>query len=291
MSPRGRVLAATGTALGLAVVMLLAFLILELGRASDQIGALDTSDRSRDRAIAALASGDSQLRSQVLKLGGTPNVPPPQVIVSSIPGATGQQGPGPSDTQVAAAVTAYLTAHPVPGVSTAQIAAAVTAYLVASPPPSGPAGPGPSDQQVANAVALYMAAHPAPSGPPGRDGQNGANGPPPAGWSFEAGGVTYNCAPDNGTPAPHYTCPPTSPSPSASQSPAPSQSPSPSASPTLAPTLALNPGTPVTPAADTTRPTGAATAPATQPGPAPKPSGPVLALLPLELFPPPRRHP
>ncbi|HZP55020.1 hypothetical protein [Actinocrinis sp.] len=253
-------LAATGTALALAVLMLMLFLILKLGRASDQIGALNTADQARDRAIAALATGDNQLRSQVLKLGGTPNVPPPQVIISSIPGATGQQGPGPSDAQVAAAVAAYLVAHPVPGVSTEQITSAVTAYLIASPPPSGAPGPGPSDQQVASAVAAYMSAHPAPAGPAGpagRDGQNGVNGSPPAGWSFEADGVTYNCVPDNGTPAPHYTCPP---EPSASASPTPPPTPPNSASPTAGtPTPTPTASSATTPAAVASTPASFAT--------------------------------
>lgn len=222
MSPRGRVVAGVGVSLGLAVGVLLGFLIMKLGHASDQIEALDSAGLSRDRAISALASGDSQLRSQVKALGGTPQVPPPQVIISGVAGAQGIQGPGPSDAQVASAVAAYLTAHPVPGASTAQIAAAVTAYLIATPPPSGPPGPGPSDQQVANAVASYLQANPPPSGPPGADGKDGANGSPPAGWSFEVNGTPYDCVPDSGTPAPHYTCPP---QPTASASPGPSTAP------------------------------------------------------------------
>ncbi len=148
MSPRLRVIAATGTALTVAVLGLLVFLILELGRASDRIGSLNTADVSRDRAIAALASGDSQLRAQVKSLGGTPNVPPPQVVVSSIPGA---QGPGPSDAQVQGAVDTYLAAHPPTAtVSALALTTVVAAYLAQHPPAPGPP---PSDTQVSAAVA------------------------------------------------------------------------------------------------------------------------------------------
>lgn len=239
-----RVLFAVGGVVTFALVFLVAFLFMVVGRASSRIDVLNSAGLSRDRAVAALASGDSQLRSQVKALGGTPAVPPPQVIISGVAGAQGIQGPGPSDAQVASAVAAYLAAHPVPGVSPAQISAAVTAYLVASPPPSGPAGPGPSDQQVANAVAAYLQANPPPSGPPGADGKDGAPGSPPAGWSFEAGGVTYDCVPDDGTPAPHYTCPPRPPSPSASPSASGSSSPPPTTGPLPSPTDSVTPPAP-----------------------------------------------
>lgn len=264
MSPGRRLSAGVGAALSVALLGLVVFLLLVVGRASSRIDALNTSEQSRDRAISALASGDSQLRAQVRSLGGTPNVPPPQVVVSAIPGTVGQQGPAPSDAQVAAAVAAYLVLHPAPGVSSAQVSTAVTAYLIASPAPSGPAGPGPSEQQVAAAVASYMAANPAPSGPAGKDGSNGADGPPPAGWTFEANGVTYDCVPDGGTPAPHYTCPPSaSPSPTDSTAPsaipsASSASPAPSGSAAAAPAtapaaFAVLPGAPGAPNPDAGR--------------------------------------
>lgn len=224
MPRRLRMLTAAGVSLLVALLALVVFLLLTLDRASTRID-------SQGQAVSALAGAVESERAQIRALGGTPVVPPPQVIISGVAGAPGIQGPGPSDAQVASAVAAYLTAHPVPGVSGEQVAAAVTAYLIATPAPSGPSGPpgpGPSDQQVASAVAAYMAANPAPSGPPGAAGKDGANGSPPAGWAFEANGVTYNCVPDGGTPAPHYTCPP---QPSPSASPSPSVSPSASASP------------------------------------------------------------
>lgn len=209
-------------------IVLAAVVMLVLRSQASQIEAQTRTSQTQQRAIDQLAGGLSAAESQLKAHGISPSVPPPQVIISGVAGAPGIQGPGPSDAQVASAVAAYLAAHPVPGVSVGQVAAAVTAYLIATPAPSGPPGPGPSDQQVASAVAAYMAANPAPSGPPGAAGKDGANGSPPAGWTFEANGVTYNCVPDGGTPAPHYTCPP---QPSPSASPSASVSPSVSASP------------------------------------------------------------
>lgn len=262
-------------------IVLAAVVMLALRSQAARVDALTAGGQARDRAIAALASGDSQLRSQVKRLGGTPAVPPPQVIISGVAGAQGIQGPGPSDAQVASAVAAYLTAHPVPGVSASQVAAAVSAYLAASPPPSGPAGPGPSDQQVASAVAAYMAANPAPSGPPGAAGKDGANGSPPAGWAFEANGVTYNCVPDGGTPAPHYTCPPQpspSASPSATVSPSASGSPSPTAGPIASPADSITPPASPQPSPTVTMSAFLQPLASTRPG-APSPSGPRSGLL------------
>lgn len=285
MTARARALAATGTALGLAVVTLLVFLILELRRASDQIEYLDSTGAARDRAIAALASGDAQLRAQVTSLGGTPKVPPPQVIISGAAGATGAQGPGPSDAQVQAAVDTYLAAHPPSGtVPAAQVEADVAGYLSLHPPASGRDA---SAAQIDASVAAYMAAHPAPSGPPGQDGQdgkqgnpgvNGAPGSPPAGWTWtDASGVTYDCVQDDQTPAPHYTCP---------ARPSPSASPSPSDSPTA--TLSPPPPSPSTPGTSGTVPTSAAAL--LPPTRAPSPS-PGSGLWPLQVVPLPRRQP
>lgn len=253
-----------------AVMVLLGFalLLVMLVTSLDQRAQLNTAEARSTRQgaqIDALSSGLAMTERQLLAHGISPSAAPPQVIVSAVAGASGpagQQGPGSSDAQVGAAVAAYLALHPVPGVSNAQIAAAVTAHLVASPPPSGAPGRGPSDQQIAAAVASYMVANPAPSGPSGepgadgKDGVDGSPGPPPGGWSFDAGGVAYNCVPDDGTPAPHYTCPPVSPSASASASPSqspvptdtssatPSLSPAPGASASNSPTVSA-PGTPV----------------------------------------------
>ncbi len=250
-----------GWSAAVTVMVLLGFalLLVMLVTTLDQRAQLNASEARSTRQgaqIDALSSGLATTERQLLAHGISPSAPPPQVIISGVPGAsgpTGQQGPGPSDAQVAAGVAAYLALHPVPGVSNAQIAAAVTAHLVASPPPSGPQGPGPSDQQIAVAVASYMAANPAPSGPSGppgadgKDGVDGSPGPKPGGWSFDAGGVAYNCVPDDGTPAPHYTCPPVSPSASSSGSPSASATGLPTDSPSPTPTPAVPTSSPAAP--------------------------------------------
>lgn len=231
--------------LGLVVVMLA------------MIGNLSAQQARQAKAVTLLSSNLSSAQSQLREHGITPSQPPPaQIIAQAGPpgatGATGPQGPGPSDTQVEAAVAAYLAVHPIPAgpagpaPSTEVVAAAVTAYLKANPAPAGPAGPtgaqgpGPSDQQIADAVATYLKTNPPPAGPqgpagvqgspgvqgpagepgaPGASGAQGAPGPAPAGWTFTMAGVTYECAPDSQQPAPHYTCTPqASPSPSPTSS-------------------------------------------------------------------------
>jgi hypothetical protein len=275
-------LAAASAVLLVALFALVVFLLLVVDRAGGRID-------SQASAISALASGDSQLRAQVRSLGGTPNVPPPQVIISGIPGAAGPVGPGPSDAQVQGAVDDYLAAHPpVAAVSTQALTTVVAAYLTEHPPAPGPP---PSDAQVATAVAAYMAANPAPSGPPGPQGSPGVGeqgpagpagtpGSAPAGWTWtDPSGTTYDCAQDGGTPAPHYACaarpspsasPSQSPSPTDSTSPAPSVSPPApaTAAPTLAPSTAPPTGSPATTAASFTTLTSPAPQPApTTPGP------------------------
>jgi len=199
---------------------------------------------AQDRAITALSAQIEAYRAQAAQ-HGLPTGPPPVAIVQ---GATGPAGPGPTDAQVAAAVVAYLIAHPpAADASQGQVTDAVSVYLAAHPPAPGPP---PSDAQVASAVAAYMAAHPAPSGPPGEQGTQGdpgpagpvgpagAPGPDPAGWTWtDPQGVTYDCAQDGQQPSPHYTCTPrSSPSPSSSASaPAPSPSAPPPPSPSAAP--------------------------------------------------------
>lgn len=216
-----RVLTGVGVSLLLALLALVVFLLLTVGRAGSRISSLQAQSSSqaaqgqaRDRAIAALASGDEKLRSQVTRLGGSPAVPPPQVVISGVAGAAGAQG-----IQGLPGVPGSPGAPGSPGVS-------ITG-------PSGP--PGPQGEPGVGETG--------PAGPAGADG---APGSPPAGWSFEANGVTYDCVPDNGTPAPHYTCPPQSPSPSASPSASPSDSGSPPATtgPLPSPTDSVTPPAP-----------------------------------------------
>lgn len=253
-------------AVGFGAVFLVA--LIWLGNASDQL-------RAQRQQITDLSAGLTTTEQQLRQHGISPSAAPPAQIVQGATGATGPvgpQGPGPSDVQVQNAVNRYLAANPpTPNVSTDALTTVVTAYLVQHPPAPGPP---PSDAQISSAVGAYMAAHPAPSGPPGpsgspgqtgqngqngqvgppgpagQNGQNGAPGSPPAGWTFTANGVTYNCTPDSGTPAPHYACSPTA---TASPSASPSQSPSsvPSTSP---PAPAANPASRPAPVAPSTPP-------------------------------------
>lgn len=290
MSPRIRMLAAVGVSLFVAAAVLMAFLILKLGRASDQIGSLNQADAARDRAIAALADAEASARAQIKSLGGTPGVPPPQVIIS---GAAGAQGPGPSDAQVQAAVDLYLLAHPPsPLVPAALVEADVTAYLALHPP-------APSDAQVATAVAAFMAAHPAPNGQPGSPGPQGSPGVGETGPAGPAG--AQGPAGEQGPPGPAcpsgysqqpetinghqaLVCEQVTASPSASASPSPSQSASLSGAPSPAAAV-MSPVTGKASPAPSKSKLSAPAAPAkTQPPgrPAPRPSG-SSGLLPLGL--------
>lgn len=234
--------------LALAVAAVFACLLLLESHLADRMHRQSVQADSRavgqQQAIDKLASGLDAARTQLQQHGLTPSVPPPSDLLRGLPGPAGPagvQGPGPTDVQVQTAVDAYLAIHPPAGgtnATDAQIITAVTAYLRANPPPPGPPGPGPTDTQIAGAVAVYVSAHPPPAGPQGNPGPQGgqgvagttgaqgptgptgATGPPPAGWSYtDPLGLTYDCAPDNQSPPPHYTCRPRSavptPSPSA----------------------------------------------------------------------------
>lgn len=195
---------------------------------------------------AALAGGLATTEAQLLDHGIKPSAAAPSAIISSaVAGPPGPPGPGPSQSAVNAAVDSYLNQHPpTASVDPNQLAATVDAYLSAHPPSPGPP---PASTAVAEAVAEYLASNPPPSGPagspgaagsPGQSGAQGEQGPPgpqgqpgspPAGWTWtDPQGNTYNCAQDDQTPAPHYTCTlqtaPASPSPTDTGSPPPTAS-------------------------------------------------------------------
>lgn len=306
---RRRGLRVSAWALALAAVLVLVWMVSRLGAASSQLDSQRQQLAGQNTAIAQLAAGLGTTEQQLKAHGISPSAPPPASIIAQA-GPAGPPGPGPSDAQVQAAVDVYLGQHPPSGtVPTADIDAAVTVYLTAHPPAPGPP---PSDAQIASAVSTYMAAHPAPSGPPGpqgdpgvgatgpagpqgEPGRDGAPGSPPAGWSFEAGGTAYECVPDGGTPAPHYTCP-ARPGPSPSTSPSDSGPPAPTPSPSSAPTLSAVPSPPVpgptpppvaAPAAMTRTTTSAA--PAKTPTNPKPPAGGLLPLI-LGNIPLPRRN-
>lgn len=141
-------------------------LALSWTRADEAEAVADEAEAERDEAVAAI----EDLCTQVEQLGRTCVEDP-----SDFQGAEGPQGPagpGPSDSQVYAAVAAYLSDNPVTteGPSSAEIAAAVAEYLRDYPP-------GPTSDQVADAVASYLTANPPAAGEPGADGEDGSPGP------------------------------------------------------------------------------------------------------------------
>ncbi|NUU21590.1 MAG: hypothetical protein HOV68_08760 [Streptomycetaceae bacterium] len=84
-------------------------------------------------------------------------------------GATGAQGPGPTDAQVYAAVALYMSGRDL--VDPADLAAAVADYIAEHPPADGADAPPVSGEQILAAVASYLAANPPPKGDPGEDGR------------------------------------------------------------------------------------------------------------------------
>lgn len=203
------------------LLLVSAFALLGLGVLVARM--IDTQGQrigAQQQQITALAGGLTTAEAQLRQHGITPAVAAPSVLVSGVVGPAGPAGPGPSQSQVQAAVDAYLQAHPPAAtVDPVTLAGVVDAYLIEHPPSPGPP---PAPAAVASAVAAYLVANPPPSGPPGvsgapgSPGQNGspgvpgssgAPGSPPAGWIWtDPQGNVYNCALDGQTPAPHYTC-------------------------------------------------------------------------------------
>lgn len=173
--------------------------------AGDQADNADSHAAAASSAAVANQAGLSKANDRIESLGGTP-VPTP----TQIPGSVGQRGPGPTDTEIADAVTLYCDRHSgcVGTPSQAQVLAAVTAFCAAdacrgakgssgSPGASGASGdpghagvsgqpgqtgdqgqsgPGPTDDQIASAVAVYCSGHNDCTGPAGPKGDTGATG-------------------------------------------------------------------------------------------------------------------
>ena len=77
-----RVLVAVGAALGVALLALVVFLLLLIGRASSRIDSLNSADQARDQAIGVLASVDlgslgTTKTNLTAVVGGTSAVAPP----------------------------------------------------------------------------------------------------------------------------------------------------------------------------------------------------------------------
>lgn len=190
----------------LAVVTLLLLLVTAaLGGYAIRSRGEDESDATRlAKQVAVKAQA---LERQVRGLGEKPvvNVPAPANLpetpapgIPGTPGARGEPGPGPSQTQINQAVAAYCHATGSctgragrdASVTPAQVAAAITTYCNAQGRCRGPAGA------------------PGRSGEPGRDstvagsqGDTGAQGPPPTAEQVLAGVSDY-CAAHNGCQGP-----------------------------------------------------------------------------------------
>lgn len=155
-------------------------LALSWARADEAEVVADVAESERDEAVAAI----EDLCAQVEALGRTCVEDPSDF--EGAEGPAGPPGPGPSDSQVYAAVAAYLADNPVTaeGPSSAEIATAVANYLRDYPP-------GPTPEQVSAAVAAYLTENPPAAGEDGTngaDGADGATGPPgPAGPQGDPG--------------------------------------------------------------------------------------------------------
>jgi hypothetical protein len=117
-----------------------------------------------------------------------------QAAEPGAPGKQGERGPGPTQTQVNAAVEDYFRAHPLPegkSPTVEQVANAVGTYLRTTPPEPGRP---PTADEIAMATAAYIADHAHEfQGPEGKQGEPGR---PPTADEVRAAVATY-CA-DNG---------------------------------------------------------------------------------------------
>jgi hypothetical protein len=123
----------------------------------------------RNATAARSLSADAQkLADQVVRLGATPVVQPPAAVPTAV---------GPTETQIAAAVDAWLRAHPPAAgqsATPAMVATAVAEFLVAHPPQPGRP---PTPAEISDAANTYIATHAAQfQGQPGTNGKNGADG-------------------------------------------------------------------------------------------------------------------
>lgn len=191
-------------------------------------------DGQGQNLAVALDNQRAQFTACVAAKPGTPGCFVPAVPAAKdvapqiVTGPKGDVGPGPTEAQIADAVTVYLATHPAPAgkdgaspdpkVIAAQIRLAVTAYLTANPPANGkdgkdgadstvpgPAGADVTDEQVAVAVASYCDANNACRGPAGA---TGSSGEPPMSWTTNGPGPAMTCVRDSpfDPNAPTYHC-------------------------------------------------------------------------------------
>lgn len=101
-------------------------------------------------------------------------------------GETGAQGPGPTDAQVFAAVTLYMSGRDL--VDPAELASAVADYVAAHPPEDGQDAAPVTGEQILAQLAVYLTAHPPPAG------EKGDPGRPPTAEEILAAVETYFAA-------------------------------------------------------------------------------------------------
>lgn len=177
----------------LLALALMVYMLLMLHSDSTQISKLGAAKATQDAQIQGLAGAIDSARAQITSLGATPVVPAPSQILETItvPGPAGPAGPA------GVGATGAAGSAGVPGSPGASGAPGGVG-------PSGPAGPQ-GEQGIPGDPGEPGA--PGSQGVAGPAGQDGAPGSPPAGWTWtDPSGVTYDCALDGQSPAPHYTC-------------------------------------------------------------------------------------
>lgn len=197
--------------LGVCTAALVAFTIVELHTASNQISRLQTS---QGKLASALTDAQAQLKQN----GIQPAQPAPSQIIGQAgpPGAVGATGPagqpGPSGPSGPPGPTGPSGAKGSPGTPGSPGAAgppggAGASGAAGSQGPSGSPGPtGPSG------VGATGPAGPQGSpGVPGPTGASGPSGPAPSGWVYVVtppigNPKTHTCTPSTAGPSPYYSC-------------------------------------------------------------------------------------
>ncbi|MGW2505055.1 collagen-like protein [Streptomyces sp. NPDC001588] len=177
----------------------LAFILID--RQAQRADLMTDEAARRGTAVSTLAGDVRALRAQVRAEGRTPVAPDPSRAVSNLKDRTEVPVPIPGPVGP--------TGKPAPTVTG----------------PSGPAGPsGHAGQDGADSTVPGPSGQPGPAGAqgpagePGKDGtdgRDGQDGRPPAGWTWQYGGVSYACRPvDDFDPVtPRYACDATDPNP------------------------------------------------------------------------------
>lgn len=202
--PRGSMVELTAVVFLLAVAGVLAYTLHALAASNHQLA---REQHAQSTVISRLSTGLDTTRRQLQQHHLTPSAPPPQSIVTQVPGVP-TPIPGPPGPPGKAAPT--ITPSPGPAGPPGPAGRPGPASTI--PGPSGaPGGPGP---------ASTVAGPAGPTGPPGKDGKDGAPGPagpagpPPSGWTWTytdplGRSTTYSCTPDS-PGSTHYSCMPTS---------------------------------------------------------------------------------